>query len=128
LAAQRFIKKAEFAYSMNRQYVQQAYERIRFYRHEYSDVLPERMVSSLDSNQRYKCRAAWWMLAFGWIKELSNMQILPKDLSDRYDSAFKEYAEHRTIGDGRATPQDIQTANKLLDEVLMVLTGVVGQN
>lgn len=67
------------------------YRRLKHYRNDFSDEIPDYEVDSLSENSRYKCRKVWWFLWGLAVNQFEKMSLLPEELSKRYHQVFDGY-------------------------------------
>ena len=108
--------------------IQYWFGKLKHYRNDFSDEIPDYEVDSISENSRYKCRRVWWMLWCGAVDQFEKMGILPKELSKQYHQVFDDYRSKIEQDAWAVKPEDIRKANELLDNVLNTLEARLGQN
>jgi hypothetical protein len=112
--------KLIFTLSELESYSKDNLEKIKGYRHSYSEVTPKEIINSLVSGHGYKVLASYWSKINILITELELTGLIDESLISKCDRIIENNAENRMVT-GRTDKKDIIAINDYLDE----LTGVL---
>ena len=88
-------------------------------RDDYSDEIPERVVSSV-SGPQYKVRNAWFGLVSGNLEMAVLRGLVSEDLAKKQEEFADQFC-NPGFGERLTTKEDIEAANALLDEAIAEL-------
>ncbi|MBR9704827.1 hypothetical protein GOV12_05425 [Candidatus Pacearchaeota archaeon] len=92
--------------------------KLRSLKNQYHDDIPKEIVNSTSSQSNYKCRASWWGMLNMNIEVLKRRNLIPPEFITSYEQLFKSYKSHTVNGDGLTKKNDIDSANRLLTDII----------
>lgn len=91
-----------------------------------SDEIPKERICSMDKDNRYKVRGAWWerLELTRWILGFGG--LLSESLDRDFKKLYTNYWDNQARYNNRTQPQDIEAANSWINSAISSLYSRLG--
>ena len=125
-------RKTDSKPTTQRQEIEYRLQRLKHFRYNYSDEIPEYEIHSESANPRYKCRTGWWQGLVGQVFSLKSKGLLSQRIIREGIKLYWDYCSLIKKEEFGVNQEYIERANSLLDKVIKVISnrleqGVVSQ-
>ncbi len=94
-------------------------ERLRWLRDEFSDEIPEEILSGVSPQKNFKVRRNWWQGVVGTLANaLERGKITNPEVQEEVKGFLEHYTSEKFHEQPLTTAEDIKRANEIIDLVL----------